>query len=287
MQKANLPIMTNALRKRTRLTLRALKTVATVPFVLEKRLENLIDAVIYKINMEFNLKTKQAPFITTVRALQIANALWQDDKISRGVGWKAIRTRKRASTALVLAAYTGGRWIDIHRLKWEDLKISKTPTKTFLIAEMRMSKNNLCNEVPQRLSWARSPDTDSPDNPINWLMKYWETEGKPKKGFIFRPDIDTPIEKWGNATIKQVQKAAKNLKVPEIPTKHSPRVTMAVTLFNMGVKKSRINRFMNWKTSQMQERYINTRDAQLSGAPAHRLSSMTTAKLQAVQKYLI
>ena len=282
--------MTNALRKRTKLTLRALKEIAEVPVVLEKRLENVIDTVIHQINMEFNLKTKQAPFITTIMALKIANILWTDDKISRGKGWKAIRTRKRAATALVLAAYTGGRWVDIHRLKWEDLRTSKTPSQTFLTAEMRMSKNNLCNEVPQRLTWARSSDTDSPDNPINWLLKYWESEGKPKKGFIFQPDNDTtPIEKWGDATIKQVRRVAKELKMPksERPGKHSPRVTMAVTLFNLGVKKSRINRFMNWKTPQMQERYINTRDAQLSGAPAHRLATISTTKLQTVQKYLI
>ena len=155
---------------------------------------------------------------------------------------------------------------------------------------MRMSKNNLCNEVPQRLTWARSSDTDSPDNPINWLAKYWISEGKPKKGFIFQPDKQsTPIEKWGDATIKQVRRAAEELHMPkpELPTKHSPRVTMAVTLFNLGVKQSRINRFMNWKTEKMQERYINTRDSQLSGAPAHRLATISAKKLQTVQKYLI
>ena len=216
--------------------------------------------------------------------------MWDDDKVSRGKGPAAIRTRKRAATALVLAAYTGGRWIDIHRLQWQDLKLTSTPSQTFLIAEMRMSKNNVCNEVPQRLIWARSADTDSPDNPINWLTKYWKSEGRPRRGFIFQPDkLDTPITKWGDATIKQVQKAAEMLKIPkpERPTKHSPRVTMAVTLFNLGVKKSRINRFMNWKTERMQERYINTRDSQLSGAPAHRLSTISAEKLQSVQKYLI
>ena len=281
--------MTNALKKRTRLTIKALKTLTDVPFIMERRLDNVIDTVIHRINMEFNLKTKQAPFITTVRALQIAHNLWNDDIVRRGRGPRAIRTGRRAATALVLAAYSGGRWIDLHRLKWEDLRKTKTPTQTFLIAEMRMSKNNTCNEVPQRLSWARSHETDSPDNPINWLLKYWEYEGKPRTGFIFKPDIETAIEKWGDATIKQVRNAAKRLNIPEseIPSKHSARVTMAVTLFNMGVKKSRINRFMNWKTSQMQERYINTRDSQLPGAPAHRLSTISSASLQAVQKYLI
>ena len=281
--------MTNALKKRTKLTIKALKTLTEVPLVMEKRLENVIDDVIHRINMEFNLKTKQAPFITTIRALEIANALWNDNQVRRGRGLRAIRTGKRAATALVMAAYSGGRWIDIHRLKWEDLRTTKTPSQTFLIAEMRMSKNNTCNEVPQRLSWARSHETDSPDNPINWLLKFWEYEEKPRKGFIFKPDIDTPIEKWGDATIKQVRNMAGRLRIPkpELPTKHSTRVTMAVTLFNMGVKKNRINRFMNWKTSQMQERYINTRDAQLSGAPAHRLATISTESLQTVQKYLI
>ena len=282
--------MTNSLRRRMKLTIQALKSIADVPLVLEKRLENAIDNVIHKINMEFNLKTKQAPFITTIRALQIANALWDDESRGPGISDFTIRTRKRAALALILAAYSGGRWIDIHRLKWEDLQKSKTSTMTFIMAEMRMSKNNLCNEVPQRLVWARTKYTDSPDNPISWLKKYWVREGKPRKGFIFDPKQgQTQIKNWGNATILHVQRQAKRLNIPksEIPTKHSARVTMAVTLFNMGTNENRINRFLNWKTPRMQERYINTRDSQLSGAPAHRLAVTSANALQHVQKHLI
>ena len=279
--------MTISLKRRTRLTIKVLKSLSDFPLVLEKRLDNAIDRVIKDINIQFNLKTKQANFISTPLAIKIATILWTEDHPRRRRGDK---TRKKAATALMMAAFTGGRWIDIHRLKWEDLKKSRTSTILFISAEMRLSKNNLRNEVPQRLTWARPLNDESLDNPITWIQRLWVYQGRPRSGFIFQPENpSTPIERWGDATIKQVRRIASFLNVPksELPSMHSTRVTMAVTLFNMGTKKHRLNRFMNWKTSRMQERYINTRDSQLAGAPAHQLATISSRDLGRIQKHLI
>ena len=279
--------MTTSLKRRTKLTIKVMKSLSEFPLILQKRLENAIDKVIQNINLHFNMKTKQASFISMPNAVKIAHELWNESAPRRRRGEA---TRKKAATALVMAAFTGGRWIDIHRLQWQDLKKSRTSTMLFITAEMRLSKNNQCNEVPQRLVWARPLNETSTDNPITWINRLWIFQGKPRSGFIFRPvNPNTKMERWGDATIEQVQLMAERLNIPtsDLPSKHSARVTMAVTLFNMGVKSHRINRFMNWKTSQMQERYINTRDSQLPGAPAHRLASISNAELAQIQKDLI
>ena len=276
--------MTISLKRRTKLTIKVMKSLSDFPLVLEKRLENAIDKVIKDVNIQFNLKTKQANFISTPVAIKIATKLWTNRR-KHGES-----TKKKAAVALMMASFTGGRWVDIHRLRWEDLRKSRTSTMLFITAEMRLSKNNLLNDVPQRLTWARSLNDESVDNPITWIHRLWVYQGKPKSGFMFKaPGHTTPIERWGDSTIKQVIGAAEELNIPssELPSKHSPRVTMAVTLFNMGTKKHRINRFMNWKTSRMQERYINTRDSQLPGAPAHQLATISSTDLGRIQKDLI
>ena len=153
-----------------------------------------------------------------------------------------------------------------------------------------MSKNNLCNEVPQRLFWSSSSSTSSYRDPLKWLKRFWVFKGRPKTGFIFGPENKTiPDETWGTDTIGQVQRMAKLLGYPtdSIPTKHSARVTMVVTLYNLGVESSRINRFLNWKTDKMQSYYINTRDSMALGAPAHRLSTLSPSEMSAVQNYFM
>ena len=263
-----------------------MKSLSEFPLVLEKRLQNAIDRIIQDINVRFNLKTKQANFISTPLAIKIATILWTDSIPRKRHGE---RTRKKAAAAIMMAAFSGGRWIDIHRLRWEDLKKSRTSTMLFITAEMRMSKNNLCNEVPQRLTWARPLNDESTDNPITWIHRLWVYQGKPRMGFMFPPERPTtPIERWGDATLKQVRNTADGLNIPksELPSKHSARVTMSVTLFNMGVSEHRLNRFMNWKTSRMQERYINTRDSKLPGAPAHQLASISSEQLGRLQQHL-
>ena len=284
----NLPIITTSLKRRTKLTIQVMKSLSEFPLILEKRLQNAIDKVIKNINMSFNLKTKQANFLTIPLALKLANLLWTGPTPRRIRGEA---TRKKAAVALVMCAYTGSRWIDVHRLQWQDLKKSKTSTMLFITAELRLSKNNLCNEVPQRLSWARAFNDESPDNPVTWIQRLWIYQGRPKKGYMFPPPrATTPMENWGDSTLKQVRKVAQfTLLLPptELPSKHSPRVTMAVTLFNMGISEHRLNRFMNWKTSRMQERYINTRDSRLPGAPAHQLASISGASLGRIQKHLM
>lgn len=291
LQKSNIPIMTKSLHRRLLVTQKALNSLTTAPpYVLVKRLEQKVMSVIKIINNMFDLQTKQAPLLRTADAIRIALFLWSDISRTRGTRPTSIPLRKKAATVLVLASLTGSRWIDLHRIHWQDLKFTDTgPTKVMWV-NLRMTKNNLCNEVPQRLFWTSSSSTPSYRDPLKWLRRYWIWKGKPSTGFIFGPEDKLfPDETWGNDTISQVQRAAKLLGYPadNIPTKHSARVTMVITLYNLGVDSARINRFLNWKTDRMQTHYINTRDAMALGAPAHRLATLSASELSAVQSNFI
>ena len=286
-KKSELPIITRSLRRRLYVTVKAVQSLASeFPYLLLKQLEHRILKLIQKINHQFNFQPKQAPLIPTNDAFRIANHLWADESRTRGTRHTSILNRKKAATAVVLASLSGSRWMDLHRAHWEDVKIDRHPTTTFMFLSLRMSKNNLCNEVPQRLFWGSSATTEKNRDPIFWLQRYWRFRGCPRKGFIFGPENSTaPDSTWGSHTILQVQRSAKLLGFPEdkIPTRHSFRVTMAITLYNLGVESSRINRFLNWKTGRMQEHYINTRDSKAIGAPAHRLSSLSVSEFDSLQ----
>ena len=291
LQRSTIPIITKSLRRRLFITIRAVQSLTSeFPYILLKQLEFRILKLIQRINNQFNFKPKQAPIVSTEDAFRIANYLWKDESRTRGTRSSSIINRKKAATVTVLASLSGSRWIDLHRLHWEDIVIEKQPLATFMYVTLRMSKNNLCNEVPQRLFWSSASTTVVDRCPIFWLQRYWSLRGKPKKGFIFGPEnCDTPDVSWGAHTIWQVQRAAKllNFPVEKIPTRHSFRVTMAVTLYNLGVDSKRINRFLNWKTDKMQEHYINTRDSQALDAPAHRLAVLSSSELQNLQKQFL
>ena len=287
-QKTAIPIITRSLRRRFYVTVKAVQTLTSeIPYFILKQLEKRVFRTIQKINNQFNFQPKQAPLIPTNDAFKIANHLWNDETRTRGTRESSIINRKKAATATVLAALSGSRWIDLHRLHWQDITLECQPNAKFLFITLRMTKNNTCNEVPQRLFWGETVTTPKNRSPIFWLQRYWKYRGKPKKGFIFGPDDSvTPDATWGSHTIAQVQRSAKILGFLEdkIPTRHSFRITMAITLYNLGVEKSRINRFMNWKTDRMQDHYVNTRDAKALSAPAFRLAALSTSDFNCLQQ---
>ena len=283
--------MTKSLRRRLFVTIRAVQTLSQdFPYILLKQLEFRVTRMIQRINHQFDFQPKQAPLCYTTNAVRLATHLWHDESRTRGTRPISIFYRKQAAVVTILASLSGSRWIDLHRLHWEDIKIERTPFAKFLYIGLRMTKNNLSNEVPQRLFWAVKSDTPPDRDPIAWLQKFWNFRNRPVKGFIFSPANSViPDETWGSHTINQVRRSARLLGFPEnmYPTRHSFRVTMAITLYNMGIDSHRINRFLNWKTNRMQEHYINTRDQKSINAPANRLASLNFVELSCLQENFI
>ena len=229
---------------------------------------------------------KQAPVIEWNITKKIAKSLWEDISVSRGSNITSIRNRKAAATALLLAHTSGGRWIDIHRMKWEDLKFKKTIDTMYVQAPLRFSKNNLTNNVPQALQWASSVSTDKSDCPWTIFRRWWIWCGRPTKGFVFANGAGKMLS--GNSTIYHVQAHARKLNLPDhqIPRKHSGRVTMVLTLDKLNMSKRSIIRGLNWRTDTMVNYYMNTRSMCAKNAPSHRLSKLKAGQLSQLQKDL-
>ena len=123
--------------------------------------------------------------------------------------------------------------------------------------------------------------------PIYWLQQYFKFRDRPSKGYIFSYPNDNPID--GSATLAVIQKQCRQLqwRKDRIPTKHSLRITMVLTLSGLGIPEAQINRFMMWKSPEMQHYYINRRDHLLKFAPANVISVLSDERIERVQLGII
>ena len=287
LQRSDIPVMTETLFKKTNLVIKACKLLSkNFEDVMGVRIHQRIRKTIKMINQNCLMTKKQAPVIPWNITKRIANCLWRDTSVPRGSNITTIRKRKAAATILLLVATSGGRWVDAHRLKWEDLIFKDDGETKFVQAPLRFSKNNLTNNLPQALSWAKSTSSNPSDCPWTIFQRWWIWCGRPKKGFIFSDRKGNQLN--GNTTIYYVQQQAKKLNLPDhhIPRKHSGRVTMILTLDKLNVNKRTIIRGMNWRTDQMINYYMNRRAMCSKGAPSHVLSKLENGQLNAIQEQL-
>ena len=122
--------------------------------------------------------------------------------------------------------------------------------------------------------------------PVYWLQQYFKFKNRPKEGYIFSYPSGAPLD--GSATLQVIQRKCRLDGWPEdeIPTKHSLRITMVLTLSGLGLPEAQINRFMMWKSPEMQNYYINRRDHLLKFAPANVIAVLSDERIARVQHYL-
>ena len=131
-----IPIMTESLLKKTKTVIKSLKIITKHwDDRIDTRIHQRIRKVIIMINENCHMEKKQAPVIEWNLAKKIARSLWNDISVKQGSNIKMIRHRKAAATLLLLAHKSGGRWIDHHRLFWQDLKFSKVNGKKVVQAQ--------------------------------------------------------------------------------------------------------------------------------------------------------
>ena len=283
LKRSDIPIMTETLFKKTKLVIKACSQLSSnFDENMATRIQQRIRKTITTVNQSCLMAKKQAPTIPWNITKKIANHLWQDISIPRGSNITAIRKRKAAATALLLSAKCGGRWIDTHRIFWEDLKFRTEKSTKFVQAPLRFSKNNLTNNLPQALSWASSNNTA--DCPWFYFKRWWLWCGKPRKGLVFADGKGQMLD--GSCTMRYVKIAAKSLNLPirHIPWKHSGRVTTVLSLDKLNLSKRSIIRHMNWKTDTMLNYYMNQRSMCTTGAPAHVLSQLEPGELETIQE---
>lgn len=279
--------MTSSLLNKTKIVIKVMKMISSsFNTIHEHRLLQRIRHVIATINLSLPMFKKQAPVIAWDQVKRLSRALWNDTTVPRGSNIRVIRFRKAAATVMILAAKSGGRWIDIHRLRWEDLHFSKVDNINFIQAKIRISKNNLTNDCPQSLTWATMANQTAPECPRATLKRWWEWCGKPTQGFIFSNVDKKPIKH--TKTYYQVNTKALKLgfQPKKVPTMHSFRITMVLTLKSLGVDTDTINRFMNWRSDSMQAYYLNVRNMRQEGAPAHKLAQLSQDQFALLQNNL-
>ena len=294
-QRTNLPVMTNALKNKTSLIIKAMHTIHPHQMTptQESRLKQLIRSFIIKVNLRFNMKKHQAPYISWTKGHELVKQLWNKKLTGRGFRVNSQLKRKQAAIALMLAIHSGARWVDIIRLQWQDIRIIETPTHQLMEIDLRLTKGNLTNDIPQRLQFSSLHTCKTKYCPIKMLKLFWILMDKPSIGFI----VSAPTRQWlneieqeklGISLINQVQQMARRLQWPEsqVPTKHSPRVSMVIRLYNLKVPEWQIIKFMNWKTSEMLHYYVNVRDQRSASAPATRLANSSIEALEFSEEFL-
>lgn len=123
--------------------------------------------------------------------------------------------------------------------------------------------------------------------PVYWLQQFFKFKNRPTSGYIFSYPDGSNI--GGDATIRVIRNLcmAENWPKAKIPTKHSLRIMMVLTLSGLNVPENQINRFMMWKSPEMQNYYINRRDHLLKLAPANIIAVLSDDRISRIQSDLI
>ena len=294
-QRSHLPVITAALKNKTSLLIRAMHLIYPQKLTPthESRIHQLIRSFIMKINLRFNMKKHQAPYIGWRKGHHLINQLWFKTLAGRGIRTESGIRRKQAAIAMMLALHSGARWCDIMRLQWQDVRIIQTRTHQLMEIDLRLTKGNITNDIPQRLQFSSLKTCRTAYCPIKMLKHFWIIMGKPSKGFIVTAPTrvwlnETELHSIGNTLINQVRFMAKKLgwRNSEIPTKHSARVSMVIRLYNLNVPEWQIIKYMNWKTPEMLHYYVNVRDQRSLTAPASRLANSSVEALEATEEML-
>lgn len=207
------------------------------------------------------LQVKSAPVVQIPILMAIAKRLWSAPLTNRR---QAQYKKRAAATALAICCFTGNRWIDTMRLKWNDIQMSLNDEKDliFVLFGMRITKTSNTGKKP---IWC-SMYQNKVDGlcPFVLLQRWWVFTGRKQQGFLF-PKGSTHAD--GTILFYQIQCEADAMNLPLRPTKHTPRNTLVATLFSMGVSLEEIRRRFNWCThSEMPFRYVK-----------HRLDKLPTA----------
>ena len=261
-----------------------------------RKLKSSLDRKILTVRIQANLRTKPARTYPPKKLLSLIQTQWK--RPIHGSGYEGIK-RKYASAMAFLCFLTGRRWVDISRLKWDNLKILSTDIGYYYKFYIPASKTNIRG---QRIECVTIRKIDSKDiiGPIKMLqaIKYWQ--GNPSKGFVFpcvnkdaQFTIDPIWASWssyrcqghwvnkikyecvgqidGDVTIGILQRYARDyLKWKSLPTKHTFRRLVTLLHKRNGLSREQINELMGWvPTSNMPTHYAAEQDSLLESAPAY------------------
>ena len=260
----------------------------------KKALKSLLDKKIMNVRIQANLRTKPARTYPPIDLLNLIQDQWK--RPMHGLGQKAI-LRKYTSAMALICFLTGRRWVDITRIKWDNLDIIETPLGIFYKFYIPSSKTNIRGQRIECVT-IRNVQSESFIGPIKMLESIRHWQGGPSKGFVFpcvhrkRKFVKDPIwEPWssyrcdghwvnntkaeclgqidGKVTIGVLQRFALKQGWTSVPTKHTFRRLVTLLHKRQGLTREQINEIMGWvPTSNMPVHYAAEQDSLLKTAPA-------------------
>lgn len=221
-----------------------------------------------QINEDNDLDIKSAPVISISEMMSLAKELWNStNPMQRGSKYK----RRAAATAIALATYSGLRWVDVTRLKWEDLQIQRNRENSPIFLRIRLRRNKTTMDNERRLTVTIAATANVSLCPLKYLKKWWHFTGRQLRGYVF--PVNTSTHMLGDQLIYQARKMALRLNWSVLPGKHTCRVSLVVHLFDKGFTIDEICRHFHWApNSAMPFRYLSDRLEQREGAIAQALA---------------
>ena len=170
-----------------------------------------------------------------------------------------------AAIHLILAISTGGRWVDVSRIKWDRLSVRVKKDRTFIRFHLPFIKTDLFNNDSRSLTIC-SNRVIPRYCPVRMLVKYWQYLGRPTNGFVFPKNASEPIN--GDVTYHQIKKFCLKFGL-QLPTKHTPRTSFVALLGSKNLDRERLTEALNWRhDSVMVARYLNWHLSEQDDSPA-------------------
>lgn len=119
---SSLPIKPSSLNRRLQQILKIMRdNYPAFTSIHEMRLKQYVRDFTVKLHARFCLKKKQANPLSWPDARKLALKLWNTTLSTTQTRANSVLLRKAAALALMFGTATGARWVDLHRLRWEDI----------------------------------------------------------------------------------------------------------------------------------------------------------------------
>ena len=209
-----------------------------------------------------------APVLSWKVVRSIADHLWNDPGPKKAPR-KSKRVRKYTSIMLYMAAFGGCRWGDIHSAQWDRITWFKahpdTGRRSFKL-RVNFTKNNPDGQFHTAYTISEIKKGNFMDCPYRAVLRLWYYSGKPTSGYLFTNKDNKAITKV--QTFYQYKIACKQLYPFYRASRHTCRVTLVSTLWNLGAKPEDIIAHLHWQAPEMLAYYVRDLVSLAPGAPA-------------------
>ena len=263
---------------------------------------------LYPIMLSYRVRSgmecNKAPIFHPKRHFELIEHLWFKLQPSVALTF----ANKTAAVQAILCLHTFRRWVDISRIRWEHCQRIHNQGRLFLKFKLSASKSNFKGH---RNEYVTIQQNSSRLCPVKMLNEYWKIQGCPRTGFVLpclhkdrifkrhslfaewdayvckghssnkQGKIPCLGEVNGTTSFGYYERAAKKLKWPVLPHKHSFRRLGIVIANKLDIPRDRITEFFGWKnTSEMPSHYLQEELASTSQGLAWKFSDALENNLQ-------